>query len=130
MINEINISSGECPSTDELFVGIKDKAGRYKLLQLIVNPNDARRLKLGQDYLVITNNWFGIYELENFDYSEGKIQMKLKSNTSDDVTCVTMDTSNQCPMFFLIRWNDIKQMVYEDAVHHIINDELLELETD
>lgn len=129
MNKEINNYSSECPSiNDESFVGIKDQAGRYKLLQLTLNPNDTRSLGVSQDYLVITNNWSGVYQLENILYPDGKIQLRLKSNTSFNVVSTLLD--DHCPQFYLLFWEDVKQLVFEDSARRIINDELLELEDD
>jgi hypothetical protein len=127
MKKEINNNSCECPSTtNEIpFVGIKDQAGRYELIQLTVNPKDVRKLKLSQDYLLVNNNWSGVYQLENILYPDGKIQLRLKSNTSFNVVSTLLADHRQ--PFYLLYWNDIKQMVFEDNARRVINDELLEL---
>jgi hypothetical protein len=128
MKKDKNNNTNECPTiTDDIpFVGIRDQFGRYDLIQLKLNQNDVKRLKLSQDYLVVNTTWAGIYQLVNILYPDGKIQMKLKSNISLKVVSTLLDDYR--PQFYLLLWKDVKQMANEAVIRNIVDDELLQLD--
>ncbi|MCX6254313.1 MAG: hypothetical protein NTV31_07540 [Bacteroidia bacterium] len=126
-------SSCECPATlDELLDVMQDHSGKYKHLQIILKRNNTiRSLGLGQQYLVVNKNGFGVYQLLDINYSNGVIQLKLKDTNTDKIVHTSLNINNKHPQLFLICWKDIKELMFEENMKQISpNDELLELEDD
>jgi len=136
-INEIMESSefyntGDYPETmEELLDAMEDPSGRYKHLRIILYRNRSSiGLGLGQQYLVVNRNGFGLYQLTDINYSNGILVMTFANPKTCNVAKVTLDINNKHPEHFLIGWNDLKQLVYEETISDLINDEILELEKD
>ena len=75
MAKEPNNSNCECsPSLDELLDDMQNPSGKYKHLQIVLYRNkNSLKLGLGQKYLVVNNVGFGVYILNDVDYSNGII---------------------------------------------------------
>ena len=136
-INEIMESSefyntGDYPETmEELLDAMEDPSGRYKHLRIILYRNRSSiGLGLGQQYLVVNKNGFGLYQLTDINYSNGILVMTFANPKTCNMAKVTLDINNKHPEHFLIGWNDLKQLVYEETISDIIDDEILELEND
>jgi hypothetical protein len=131
MEKETNNSTSEYPATlDELLAEMKHPSGKYRHLQIILNRNDNRWLSIGQKFLVVSNAGFAVYRLLHIHYADGIIRLELKSMSNGKISIAAFDINNKHPEFFLLCWEDVKQLVFEDNARRIINDELLELETD
>ena len=110
---------------------LDDNSGRYDHLKVIMYRNkESTRLGLGQKYLVINTIGFGVYRLDDVDYSNGKIFLTLTNPDTGNSTEINLDINEGHPEHFLICWNDIKNMVYAESACNVIDDGLLELETD
>lgn len=96
------------PTIQEL---LDDKSGKYTNLQIILNRKDNRSLGLGQEYLAVNNIGFGVYQLNDIDYSDGIILLTLTNISNGNRVEITMDINDEHPQYFLICWEDIKQMV-------------------
>jgi hypothetical protein len=118
------------PSTlVELLDDMELYPNRYKHLQIILkHDNNGIRLGLGQEYLVVNKIGFGIYQLNNVDYSGGVILMTLTNTTNDKRAEITLDINNKHPEHFLICWNDIKEMILKTNEPIVDNDSLLEFD--
>ncbi|MCJ7449492.1 MAG: hypothetical protein MUO72_17590 [Bacteroidales bacterium] len=129
MEKETNNSTYQYPSTfDELIDDMQNHADRYKHLQIILNRKIEHSLGLGQKYFVVNNIGFGVYQLNDVDYSNGKIYMTLTNTSTGNTAEISLDVNNEHPEHFLICWNDIKQMAYAESTIDYTNDELLEQE--
>jgi len=104
----------EYPNTlDELVADMELNPDKYKHLQFILNRQKHINLGLGQLYLVVNNVGFGLYRLEDVDYSEGLILMSFTN-----------------PQVFLVNWRDIEDMVYSEVTSNYTDHELQELENE
>jgi len=117
------------PDLPELIKAMQ--AGKYKHLQIFLY-RDKSSLDMGfnQKYLVISRNGFDVYELKSVDYNSGFLQMLF---TNPDTGCnveLNIDVNNEHPEYLAIRWNDIKDMVYNEVASNYDAADLLELEDD
>ena len=120
-------STHEYPATLEEL--LNDQSGKYKHIQIIMHRENNYNLELGQEYLVVNNIGFGVYQLNDIQYNDGVILMKFTDPSSDDPAEIRLDVNNEHPEHFLIFWDDIRAMFnYENILHDINEDELLELE--
>jgi len=133
--NEIMESSelynaGDYPATiEELLDAMQDPSGRYKHLKIIFYRNKSSlKLGLGQQYLVVNQDGFGLYQLNDINYSNGILIMMFTNPRTGNMAEITLDVNNKHPEHFLICWKDIKQLMFEENLLDIIDDELLELE--
>jgi hypothetical protein len=111
-------------SLEDLLSGLKPN-GKYEHLQLILSKNNNR--KFGQEYLVVSPLGFGVYQLLDIDYQEGRIMMTFRNTETDIVVEERLDINDRSKKFFLVCWADIKRMVYNDkASDHGKEDDLLE----
>ena len=108
---------------DDLLSGLKPN-GKYEHLQLILSKNNNR--KFGQEYLVVSPLGFGVYQLLDIDYQEGRIMMTFRNTDTDIVVEERLDINDRYRKLFLICWDDIKQMVHDPKVSDPSNDDLLE----
>jgi hypothetical protein len=84
---------------------------------------------LGQEYLVVSSDCFGVYRLNDVKYNDGVIQMVLTNKTNGNWAQICMDINDKHPKYFLVCWKDIKEMVYNDNNGIPSSfDELLELD--
>jgi hypothetical protein len=130
MAKESNNSTCDYSATlDELIDDMQNHSDRYKHLKIILNRNhNNRSLGLGQRYLVVNNEGIGVYQLNDVDYSNGKIHMIFTNTSTGNMAKISLDVNDEHPEHFLICWNDIKQMAYAESTCYDTNDELLELE--
>lgn len=110
-------------SPEDLLSGLKPN-GKYEHLQLILSKNNNR--KFGQEYLVVSPLGFGVYQLLDIDYQEGRIMMTFRNTDTDIVVEERLDINDTKPQLFLICWDDIKRMVHDPKVSDPSNDDLLE----
>ena len=118
-----NNSETSMTNQEDLLDGMRTN-GNYEHLQLILSKNNNR--KIGQEYLVVSPLGFGVYELMDVDYEDGQIKMTFKDNDTENIIEERLDINDTKPQLFLICWNDIKGMVYDDKANNFSNDELLE----
>jgi hypothetical protein len=128
---EINNSTYQYPSTlDELIDDRQNHPEMYKHLQIILNRKIDPHPHLGEKYLVVNHNGFNVYQLNDLDYSNGKIFLTLTNPNTGNNAKISLDVNDKHPEYFLLCWDDIKQMVYAESTCYDTNDELLELEND
>ena len=101
MAKQTERSTYECPATpEELLDEMQDPSGKYKHLQIILTRNSINRsMGLGQQYLVVNNNGFGVYQLLNTDYCNGVIQLKLKDTYTGEIAHITLNITDKHPDF-------------------------------
>jgi hypothetical protein len=125
------VTNNNYPSTlDELIDDMQLHPDKYKHLQFILNREKHHNLGLGQKYLVVNNNGFGLYELNFVDYSNGILKMIFTTPTTGNPVKINLDVYNEHPDIYLINWTDIEDMVYTERNFDCANDELLEFEDD
>ncbi len=105
---------------EDLLSGLKPN-GKYEHLQLILKKNNNR--KFGQEYLVVSPLGFGVYQLLDIDYQEGRIMMTFRNTETDIVVEERLDVHDTKPQLFLVCWDDIKRMVYKTKTSDLSNDE-------
>jgi hypothetical protein len=129
MAVETQNSTQEYPATlQELVDDMQHPSGKYKNLQIILNRNDNRYLGLGQKYLVVSHEGFAVYRLLDIHYAKGIIRLDLENMSNGSISSTPLDVNNKHPELFLLAWEDIRQLVFENTIRRIIDDELLELE--
>lgn len=105
------------------------QAGKYKHLSIFLyRDKSSLDLGFGQKYLVVSRTGFDVYELKSVDYNAGFLQMLF---TNPDTGCfaeLNIDVNNEHPEHFCLRWNDIKDMVYNEIASSYDATDLLELE--
>jgi hypothetical protein len=127
MATETNNSTCECPTTlQELLDDIQSYPDKFKHLQIILNRNDNCSMWLGQRYLVVNNEGFGLYQIQNINYTADIIQLELKNITSDELACVALDINDDSMHLILVCWNDIVLIVKKDDAMTLNNDDLSE----
>jgi len=104
------------------------QAGRYKHLSIFLY-RDKSSLDMGfnQQYLIISRHGFDVYILKSVDYNSGVLQMLFSEPDTECVIELTIDINNEHPEYLAIRWNDIKDMVYDEVVSNYNAADLLEL---
>ena len=130
MAIESHKSASECtPTLEELVQGMQDPTGRYYHLKVFLYRNDNHWMGLGQDFIVVTNDGFGLYRLLDMGHYGTIVQLKLKSLNSDEVSIVNLDINNKCPGIFLVSWSDAQEL-YREAIAYRgkDNNDLLELD--
>jgi hypothetical protein len=122
----------DCPATlDDLLDAMKNPSGGYQHLQIILKrDNTTDWLGLGQKYLVVNKNGFGVYQLNDVDYNDGKIVMRLTNPATGNRAEISLDINNKHPQVVLVCWDDIRDMVYAERTNNFADDILLELDTD
>lgn len=110
-------------SQDDLLSGLKPN-GKYEHLQLILSKNNNR--KLGQVYLVVSPLGFGVYQLLDIDYQEGKILMTFRNTETETFVEEHLDIHDTKPQLFLVCWDDIEKSIYKTKTSDHCKDDLLE----
>ena len=104
-------------------------AGKYKYLSIFLYRDESSLdMGFGQRYLLVNNRGFGLYDLKSVDYSGGYLQMLLTNPDTGCVAELNIDVNNIHPEYLAIRWNDIKDMVYNEIASDYDAADLLELE--
>lgn len=102
------------------------ESGDYKHLQIFLF-REKPSLGFVEDarYLVVNRDGFGLYNLRNLDYKDGKIHLEFTNPATGNPAQVSLDIHNTHPDLFIVNWKDIQDMVYADQTNTF--DELLEL---
>ncbi|MBP7509067.1 MAG: hypothetical protein KA807_14740 [Prolixibacteraceae bacterium] len=131
MIQEVNSSTNQFPATiDELVDDMERNPDKYKHLKFILHRKKHRKLELGQKYLLVNQDQFGVFQLDMVDYNKGYIQMLLIDPDTGIPSEINFNINNKHPETFLINWTDIEDMVYAERNLNCADCELLELDTD
>jgi hypothetical protein len=69
-----------------------------------------------------------VYILNNVDYKNGIIQMSFTNTFTGDKAEINIDINDEHPEVFIICWDDIKEMVYNESANNVTDDELLEFD--
>ena len=100
---------GGCPnSLSELVTDMELHPDNYKHLQFILNRQKHIGLGLGQSYLVVNNDGFGLYSLDDVDYENGVIQLSFTIPETGKKANMHVEIEHKHPQVFLINWEDIK----------------------
>ncbi len=93
--------------------------GKYKNLQIFLYRNpDKLGLGLGQKYLVVNPDGFGVLRLISVDYKSGIIQLVLINEFTDEPNEIFMDINDEHPENIFVCWEDLKNMVLDDIAYH------------
>jgi len=107
------------------------QAGKYKHLSIFLyRDKSSLDLGFGQKYLVINPNGFELYELKGVDYNGGFLQLLFTNTDTGCIAELNLDVNDEHPERFALRWNDIKDMVYNEIAINYDAADLLELEND
>ncbi|OQC18473.1 MAG: hypothetical protein BWX72_00003 [Firmicutes bacterium ADurb.Bin080] len=105
------------------------QAGKYKHLSIFLyRDKSSLDMGFGQRYLLVNNTGFGLYELKGVDYNAGFLQMLFANSDTGCNAEVNIDVNNEHPEHYAIRWNDIKDMVYNEIASDYDAADLLELD--
>ena len=105
------------------------QAGKYKHLSIFLYPDKpSLDMGLGQRYLLVSNSGFGLYDFKSVDYNAGFLQLLFTNSDTGCFAEVNLDVNNEHPEHFCLRWNDIKDMVYNEIASDYDAADLLELE--
>jgi len=105
------------------------QAGKYKNLQIMLYSNHpGLGLGLGQQYLVVNRDGFGVYRLINVDYRSGIIYMVLTNQLTGEPFEINLNVNDEHPEYMFVCWNDIKNMVLDDIAYRFTGDDSPELE--
>ena len=107
------------------------KEGRYKNLQIMLfrnHPGMGLGLGLGQQYLVVSRDGFGVYKLLDINYCEGVLKMELTNSLTGEPFIINLDVNDQHPEYVFLFWEDIKNMVLDDIAYRFSGDDSPELE--
>ncbi len=90
--------------------------GKFKHLQIFLYRNQSSLgLGLGQQYLIVTHDSFGVYRLISVDYRSGSIHISLTDSLTGEHFVICLDVNNEHPDYIFIWWNDITKMVNEES---------------
>jgi len=130
MEKETNISTYQYPSTfDELIIDSQNHPEMYQHIQIIFSRKKDESWDIGQRYLVVNSNGYGVYILNNLDYRDGKIYMTFTNQYTMETEKMSLDINDKHPKHYFITWEDIKEMAYDEQTQDISDDELLELDS-
>ena len=107
------------------------QAGRYKNLQIMLyrnHPGLGLGLGLGQQYLVVNPDGFGVYKLLDINYCEGVLKMGLTESLTGEPFEINLNVNDEHPEYIFICWEDIKNMVLDDIAYRFNGEDSLELE--
>jgi len=105
------------------------QAGKYKHLSIFLyRDKSSLDMGFGQKYLVVSRTGFGVYELKTVDYNAGFLQMQFANPDTGCIAEINIDVNNECPEHYAIRWNDLKDMVFNDIASDYDATDLLELD--
>ena len=107
------------------------QAGKYKHLSIFLyRDKSSLDMGFGQQYLLVSNSGFGLYELKSVDYNDGILQILFTDPATGNDAELNLDVNNEHPEHYAIRLHDLKDMLYAEITSGIVDDELLELENE
>jgi len=119
------------PATlDELIMEMELYPDEYKHLQFILNRPKNLCTDFGQLYMVVNQDGFGLYRLDNIVYKEGIIFLSFTNPATGNTAEYRIHIDNKNPNVFLINWRDIEDMVYSEIASNYTDNELQELENE
>ncbi len=119
------------PATlDELIMDMELYPDEYKHLQFILNRPKNHCIDFGQMYMVVNQDGFGLYRLDNIDYKEGCILLSLTNPVTGKTAEFSLRITNKHPNVFLVNWKDIEDIVYSEIASNYTDNELQELENE
>lgn len=121
--NNVNITQYSQPF-EELCSGLT--TSKYEHLRLILSKNND--LTLGQKYLMVSRNNFGLVKLHNVDFVNDKIVLDMEEVSNGLRKDVLLDINDTTFKFLLVSWQDIKQIVKSEIVSKTDSADLLYFE--
>jgi hypothetical protein len=109
---------------EELMTGFLQ--GKYDHLKIIMSKNTDCRL--GQLYLMVTEDAFGVVKLCDISFNENNIDMVLQDEKSGIVKHVFLDINDNSFKFLLISWDDIIRMIPAFSNTYLPYTDLLEFD--
>ena len=105
------------------------QAGKYKHLSIFLyRDKSSLDMGFGQRYLLVSNSGFGVYDFKSVDYNGGFLQLLFSNSDTGCIAELYIDVNNEHPEYLAIRWNDIKDMVFNDIASNYDDADLLELD--
>ncbi len=116
-------------SIDEMVSEMEKHPNVYQHLQVFLRHENSTGIPdFGEEYLAVSPTGFGLYRINSTDYQNGRIILSLTETSTNKVVSYSIDINNQNPTCLFIRWEDIKNMVFQGCMESDQNDEdLLEL---
>ena len=127
---EIHNDTSDYPETiEELVDAIEKHPDRYQHLKVFLRRDGINDFpEFGEEYLVVCNEGFGLYQIDAVDYQNGTIILELTEKSTNKAVHFVLDIYNEHPTCIFIRWKDVKNMVFDECMKSDRNDnELLEL---
>jgi hypothetical protein len=106
---------------------LDDKSGRYAHLQVFMHRYDLTP-GYGEQYLLVKNNGFWVYRLDDITYNNGVITIVLTNAQTGNQGELCLGVNDRHPQLYLVSWNDIREMVRAQDACHVSNDDLQGLE--
>jgi hypothetical protein len=116
-------------SIQELVQNMEKHPSSYRHLQIFLRrESNTGTPNSGEQYLAVSPNGFGLYQLESVDYQNRNIIISLTDTSTKEVVTHSVDINNSQPTCLYVRWKDIKNMVFDECMKRNVNDnDLLEL---
>lgn len=127
---EIHNNTCQYPETIEELVDAMEKhPDRYQHLKVFLRRDSSSDFpEFGEDYLVVSNEGFGVYKIDAVDYQNGTIILGLTETSTNKAVNYSFNINEVYPTCLFIRWKDVKNMVFQGCMDSDQNDEdLLEL---
>jgi hypothetical protein len=114
---------------DELVQDMEQHPELYHHLKIFLRHENTTCIPdFGEEYLVVNGNGFGVYSLNDIDYNDGRIVLSLTERDTKLPALITLDVDDKQPNIHLIRWHDVKEMVYAESTYTRLNiEDLLEI---
>lgn len=101
-------------------------SGMFDHMRLILTKNNDQTL--GQKYLYLSRNTFGLVRLHDVDFFDNKIRMDIEVISTGLRKKVHLDINDSAFKFLLISWHDIKHILNSNIIHKTDSAGLLEFE--
>ncbi len=102
---------------EKLLHRMKD-SNTYDHLKIILSKNNYRNI--GQRYLMVTRDGFGIVRLLDVDYSNQGVVMELEDVETGLVKKVTLNVEDRGFKLVLISWGDVLDMLEDTIMARLI----------
>lgn len=130
LMEEMKSNSDKYPVTlDDLVLEMENNPHLYKHLKIFLcGAEHSKPFDIGSNYLLVNKYGFWLCKLKDINYKDGKIELSLTELNTGHTSVVKIALSDKNPRHILIRWTDIKKLVFQECMDSDQNDnDLLEL---